>query len=128
MILLDTCALLWWTLEPEQLSHRARTACDQIHVTGAAISSISLWEIGIKIKKGTLDINDSLRGFVARLKSLGVVEIVPIDERIWLANLELQWEHRDPADRTIVATAQLQDLPLVTKDPLIAGFYPKVIW
>ncbi len=39
-----------------------------------------------------------------------------------------RWEHRDPADRTIVATAVLKDLPIVTKDDIIGRFYPKVIW
>jgi PIN domain nuclease of toxin-antitoxin system len=35
MILLDTCALLWWTLEPEKLSRKAATACTGIQDTGA---------------------------------------------------------------------------------------------
>lgn len=26
-VVLDTCALIWWSLDPEQLSQRAKEAC-----------------------------------------------------------------------------------------------------
>jgi PIN domain nuclease of toxin-antitoxin system len=44
MVLLDTCALIWWTLDPKELSKPAARACDEIHETGGIISSISIWE------------------------------------------------------------------------------------
>jgi len=126
--MLDTCALLWWTLDPEKLSDKAAKACKKISDTGAMISSISIWEIGIKIKKGKLDIGLSLSEYVDRLKSLDTLTIIPIDEYIWIENISLDWEHRDPADRTIVATARLKGVPIITKDENIKEFYPKVIW
>jgi len=39
----------------------------------------------------------------------------------------LDWAHRDPADRVIVATAQARSLPLVTKDERLLSFYPNTI-
>jgi PIN domain nuclease of toxin-antitoxin system len=59
---------------------------------------------------------------------MGSVEIVPVDDLTWLKNLALDWEHRDPADRTIVALATLRHLDLVTKDRDIAASYPKTLW
>jgi len=128
MILLDTCALIWWTLDPEKLSEAAAAACDKIEDHGAFISSISIWEIGIKIRKNKLDIGLSLEEYVKRLKMLEKLEIIPTDEYIWVENVSMEWEHRDPADRTIVATARLRYLPIVTKDQIIKDFYPDVIW
>jgi PIN domain nuclease of toxin-antitoxin system len=128
MVLLDTCALLWWTLQPEKLSKKAQNICSQIPEQGAFISSISIWEIGIKMKKGTLNINESLPGYMKRLKQLGSLEIIAVDENVWVENIELNWEHRDPADRTIVATAKLQNLPIMTKDLIIRNYYEKIIW
>lgn len=128
MILLDTCALLWWTLSPEQLSERAQVVCDRIHEDGAFLSSISIWEIGIKVKKGSLSLGIGLEGYVSRLKRLGVLEIIPVDEDIWVRNIALDWDNRDPADRTIVATAMMQGLSIVTKDDRIARYYDEVIW
>ena len=127
-MLLDTCTLLWWTIDPDHLSEKAALFCSKINKEGAFISSITIWEIGIKIKKGLLDIGESLKDYVARLKLLGSLEIIPIDENIWMKNIQLPWNHKDPADRTIVATAMLKKLPIVTKDSFIRDFYKKVIW
>ena len=128
MILLDTCALLWWTLDPEKLSINAEKAANKISDNGALISSISIWEIGIKMKKGTLQIPETLTGYVNRLKLLGSIEIIPVTEDIWIENINLNWEHKDPADRTIVATAKMKNLPILTKDKIIRDFYTNTIW
>lgn len=127
MVVLDTCALLWWALNPSVLSQPAADACKAMERQGGWISSISIWEIGIKSKKGKLDIGMSLGEFVARIKRTRV-EIVPVDEAIWMENLSLAWAHSDPGDRTIVATAKLRSLPLITPDQTIRAFYPNVIW
>lgn len=127
-MLLDTCALLWWTLDPEKLSLKAARACEEIERAGAFISSMSLWEIGIKIKNGKLDIGTSLQDYTMRLKKLDFLKIVPVDEVIWMENLDLKWTHRDPADRTIVATAKLNKCPIITSDEHMKAFYKRVIW
>lgn len=57
--------------------------------------------------------------FVRRLERSAVVELVPVDATIWLRSLAPTWEHRDPADRVIVATAQLKGVPLLTEDDVI---------
>lgn len=36
--------------------------------------------------------------------------------------------HRDPFDRIIIAQAQLERLPIITSDPLIAKYKVKVVW
>lgn len=125
MILLDTATLLFWTFDPDKLSVPAKEAIEQ--ADKIAISSISVWEIGIKAKKGHLAIPLPLAEFVSRLKRVGV-EIIPVDEQIWLANVNLNWSHRDPADRTIVATAMLNSFPLITPDHLIQAFFGEAIW
>ncbi len=129
MMLLDTCALLWWTLDSEKLSDSATMACETISSDNKAfISAISIWEIGIKIKKGKLDIGMDLREYLNRLNLLDVLKIVPVDENIWVENIFLEWDHRDPADRTIVATAKIKNLSIITKDLIIRDFYPNTIW
>jgi PIN domain nuclease of toxin-antitoxin system len=128
MPLLDTCALLWYTLDDEKLSDKAKLACEQIPKAGGSVSAISIWEIGLKIKNGKLDINTNIEDFVYRLRKMGSIEIIPVDETIWIKNLTLDWSHRDPADRTIVATAILKNLPIITSDKIISSFYDNVIW
>lgn len=41
---------------------------------------------------------------------------------LWIQSLALDWEHRDPADRVIVATALHRGVPLVTKDEAIRAW------
>lgn len=128
MVVLDTHALVWWTLDPEPLSARARELCAAVGTSGLRVSAISVWEIGIKVKRGQLELGLSLADYVRRLESIKGLEIVAVDTAHWLANLALAWDHRDPADRTIVATAQMHDLPLLSKDAAIQAFYPKTVW
>jgi PIN domain nuclease of toxin-antitoxin system len=126
MIVLDTAALLYWTLDPARLSLAARRAIEQ--TDRLVISSISVWEIAFKVKYHKLDIPLSIVDYVERLQRLETLEILPVDVQTWLDNLDLDWEHRDPADRTIVAIANRWACPLVTPDGVVADFYPKTIW
>jgi PIN domain nuclease of toxin-antitoxin system len=128
MILLDTCALIWWTLDPDRLSGKARHSCDSILEYGALVSSVSFWEIGIKLRRKKLTIGISLREYIERVRSMGTITIVPVDEMIWLASIELKWKHLDPADRVIVATAKMNEASIVTSDALIRAYYKKTIW
>lgn len=128
MILLDTCALLWWTVEPDSLSAAALEQTKKFPREGCAISSITVWEIGIKIQKGKLDLTVTLDEYVKKISRIEYLTIIPVNEHIWLRNILLEWEHRDLADRTIVATALLHDMPIMTKDGIIDSYYPKIIW
>ena len=105
-MLFDTCALLWTTLDPDSLSaSEKRIAFKSLEEGQAVVSSISFWEIGIKIKRRKLNVGMSLEQYIYKIRQLSGLEILPVDEMIWMENIHLDWDHRDPADRTIVATA-----------------------
>lgn len=122
MIALDTHALLWWALDPAQLSSRAAGILRRMEQEGGFVSSISLWELGLKIKKQQLDIGMAIEEFARRIERSGTVEVVAVDTTLWLMSLSLRWNHRDPADRVIVATALAKGVPLLTADEAIRGF------
>lgn len=126
MIVLDTSALLFWTLDPAQLSENSRQAIEQ--TDQIAISSISVWEIAIKVKRRKLELPLSPREYAERLGRIGKLEILSVDVQNWLDNLDLPWEHHDPADRTIVALATRLGCPLITSDRVIASYYRQTIW
>jgi len=126
MIVLDTSALLYWTLDPTQLSSKARQAIEQAEKI--VISSISVWEIALKVKRHKLILPLTIAVYVERLQRLEALEILPVDVQTWLDNLELPWEHRDPADRTIVALATRFGCPLITSDQVVADYYSQTIW
>lgn len=119
VIVLDTHALLWWALDPDQLSEPARHALERMEQQGGFASAISIWELGIKVKRGKLELPLSVEELARRIERSGTVELLPVDTNIWLRSLSLAWEHTDPADRVIVATALARGLPLLTKDATI---------
>lgn len=92
------------------------------------VSSISFWEIALKMKQGKLALPTSAREFAARMTQVKNVEIVSVDTETWLRSVALEWDHRDPADRTIVATADLRGCPLVTSDRRIRELYALAVW
>lgn len=126
VIVLDTAALIWWLTNSDRLSRVAAHTIDGAE--SLAISSISAWEIALKVSQRRLVLPRPLKQFVPELETLQRLQVIPVDARLWLDSVLLDWEHRDPADRVIVALARAHDCELVTSDRVIAGFYPKTVW
>ena len=78
------------------------------------MSSISFWEIGMRIQKGRLEFLLDLDAWRRELLDDGLIEI-PVEGGIAVRASLLADMHGDPADRLIVATA-LQGHQLVTAD------------
>ena len=125
MIVMDTVTLLFWMFERVRLSTSAEKAISQAE--RIAVSSISIWEIGVKVNKGKLLIPLPVPELAERLGHVDRLDLLAVDIRTWLKVLELDWTHRDPADRTIVATAALLGCPLLTPDTRIQEFYAQSI-
>lgn len=125
-VVVDTSALLFWTLNPEQLSPAATQALE--HATEILVSSISLWEVALKHRRGKLELPLTPTLFARELETTDRVKILSIDYATWLGSVGLDWAHRDPADRVIVALAMIHGCSLVTSDEEIRKFYPQPVW
>ena len=126
---LDTCTLIWWSLDPDKLSQSAKDACKQMErEKNGLVPSTSIWEIAIKIKNNKLDLGVDLQKYVFSLKKSDVVTIVPIDEDLWLESVKLEWTNRDPVDRIVVALAEMEQASIITADREIRNFFSDVIW
>jgi len=126
VILLDTNVLLFVMLNQDKLTAgalKAITDADEL-----LVSSISIWEIAVKNKKGKLPLPFTPEELVYHLKNVTNLTLQPVDERIWLKNVSLDWDNKDPADRTVVATAALRGIPIVSSDRAIGDYYPRTIW
>lgn len=131
MILLDTSALIRWICVPEKLSKKARKIIAvEIQNEEILISSISVWEICLLIKKERLGFFIDPDNWLAKIESLPFVRFIPVDNKIAAYSVNLpDFSHKDPADRMIVATALLNGAKLITSDEKILK-YKKVqtIW
>ncbi|MBD2392979.1 type II toxin-antitoxin system VapC family toxin [Cyanobacterium aponinum FACHB-4101] len=128
-IVLDTCALIWWSLDPDMLSPSAQNLCDVMEKNkNGLVASISLWEIALKVKKNKLDLGTDINTYINILDRSDVIKIISVDVGLWLDSVNLDWKHRDPADRVIVALANNYQAQLITKDTIIKDFYSLTLW
>jgi PIN domain nuclease of toxin-antitoxin system len=127
-IVLDTSAVLRWTLQPDALSAEARRAiADSLAADVCYMSTISFWEIALKSRQGRLSIGLPIAEYVSRVARISGLSVLPVDTATWIHNVHLDWAHRDPADRTIVAIATMRRASIVTSDREIATFYRDTI-
>lgn len=127
MIVLDTSALIRWVCIPAKLSKKARKTIEEAFEKGEiCISSISVWEISLLIKKGRLGFFLDTDTWLEKIESLPAIQFVPIDNKIAVSSVSLpDYSHKDPADRMIIATAREYGATLVTSDKKILT-YPHV--
>ncbi len=117
MILLDTHILVWLRFGDRRLGPQSRLAVDRALSEGdAAVSTITFWEVGMRIQKGRLDLRTDIHAWRRDLLSQGLNEI-PVTSGIAIRAGLLAELHGDPADR-IIATA-MEGHRLMTADQSI---------
>lgn len=118
MIVLDTCALVFDALTPEKLTKTALKAINQAEKKSQLFcSDISLWEIAMLIQKNRLDPGTETPTFLKTLLQARQIEVLPITVEIAaLSASDASFNHFDPADRIIAATAIAHKASLVSCD------------
>ena len=121
-LLLDTHILIRWLFESRKLSRTQLRVLESAVRRGepVAVSAISLLEIAILTsgEKPGLKLKVSLNEFFQDLSSNPTFRILPLSYEVAL-DVALLPVLRDPADRTIAATARVHRLRLVTSDDRI---------
>lgn len=131
MILLDTHSLVWWVEFNPRLSASARQAIEREKRSGRiGVSSFTCWEIALLVARNKLCLSNDIRTWLAAVEALSCVSFIPVDNNVALTSVYLPTGlNNDPADRIIVATAMLLNVPIVTTDACMRA-YPHVqtIW
>ncbi|MBU6401994.1 MAG: type II toxin-antitoxin system VapC family toxin [Verrucomicrobia bacterium] len=124
-VLLDTCALL--ALARGELSEEAGAALRR--APEALVSSVSAWEVAIKVASGKLRLKEPPLSWFLGLAERHQLQELPLDARECCAAAALPPIHRDPFDRVLVALAQRLSLTVLTSDDNIPQ-YPglKTLW
>ncbi|RVT53678.1 type II toxin-antitoxin system VapC family toxin [Rubrivivax albus] len=126
-LLLDTHALLWWWNDDAKLSDTARRAITD-EQNGIFVSAASAWEIATKQRIGKLPTWAwPTGGFDDMVATEGFVSLPVQARHAWQAGA-LEWSHRDPFDRMLVAQAALEGMTLVSCDALFADQAVAVLW
>jgi PIN domain nuclease of toxin-antitoxin system len=117
-LLLDTHIWLWSLAEPKRLSQLVRHKLTDKD-NELWLSPVSTWEALLLHAKGRIRLHGSLRDWVVRA-TMHLRE-APLTHEIVVAAQELSLQHADPADRFLVATAEILGLTLVTADRRLLG-------
>ncbi len=124
-LLLDTHTFLWAAAEPKKLSKRVRDFI--IEDRWPLLSAASLWEIAVKVRKGSLEIDKPYEFLTENLNGLNIT-IVPIRGKHALRTLELPDHHGDPFDRIIIAQAIEEGYAIATVDEKIRQYSVDIFW
>jgi len=125
-VLLDTHVLLWWLNGGTKLSRRARNFI-KTQETTVLVSAVSAWEIAIKSEAGKLEAGPLVTDFHKELELEGFAEL-PISAHHAIRAGILGGPHRDPFDRMLIAQAQAESVPVISKDKLFDDYGVRRIW
>lgn len=120
IVRLDTHVLVWFAADSPRLGEGARellATASERHVSAA-----SAFEIGTVARLGKPPGGRSvLDGWKRLLRNLQAAEL-PLSVAHMARAGSLDWSHRDPLDRMLVAQAQLEGLVLLTDDVALRAF------
>lgn len=112
--LLDTHVLLWLVGDPERVPREVREVLAEPSHTLYA-SAVSAMEVATKTRLGKLDDVGLLPAWDRRVQDIGATDL-PLSTAAALRAGSLQWAHRDPFDRMLVAQAIDEAATLVSVD------------
>jgi PIN domain nuclease of toxin-antitoxin system len=121
-LLLDTHCLIWVLTDAPQLDESARTVI--ANAEGVWFSEASIWELGLKWRKGKIALQPRRladQAFANGLRPL------PIQMEALLVSCELRHKHGDPFHRLLYSQARHGGYRLLSIDRTLARFGTVVI-
>jgi PIN domain nuclease of toxin-antitoxin system len=124
-MILDTCALLWLAAGGKKLSRAALKEINEAPVI--CVSAISGFEVALKVAGGKLELPHPPVEWFARMVEHHSLTMLPLELDVCIKAAGLPSIHNDPCDRFIIATALLNDLPVITTDERFEQYGVKVL-
>ena len=133
MIILDTHIWVWRVQEVGQLRPAQITAILAMENgdSGAiGICATTLWEVAMLVQRGRIQISADLSDWFENALAYPKVHVIDLSPAIAIQSTQLpgntqlprKEQIRDPSDQIIVATAILNNCPLVTSDGKIVAY------
>jgi len=127
-LLLDTHIVLWLDSGDDRLRAPTRILIDGCWQNSGTIfvSAVTAWEIALLVDTGRIELDVPVETWINRFLERPGLKAVPLSHHAAARAYQLhQLEHRDPADRLLIATAIELACPLITYDDRIARFGKK---
>lgn len=123
-LLLDTHTWAWSLTGDRRLSDKARASVKQAQAV--LISPISFFEIAQKVRLGKWPEMEPLIDRLPEILSEQGGTIAGLDPVVCTTAGTMSWNHRDPFDRLLAATAIRHNLPIVSADTVFDGLVTRV--
>ena len=117
----DTHPLIWYASDTHrQLSRKALRVFNSASRAESLIyiPVFVLWEIAMLLRIGRISLREPYPVWVENLSSQRGFALPPLDVRV--LSEAYSYPFADPFDSVITATAQVMDLPLITRDSVIS--------
>lgn len=125
-LLLDTHTLIWFLNGDPFLTAKARSAIESSNNI-KFVSMASVWEISIKFSLGKIQIPKGIKNLIALIEDNGF-EFLPITLEHLVEISSLDYFHRDPFDRLLIAQVKIENFTIITKDENIRLYKIKTLW
>lgn len=123
MIVVDTHVLIWFVEGDERLGPATRQRIEAMRGQGSIlIPAIVGWEIALLVGRGKIALSLDPLTWIELVLAMRGFDLAPLAPAVAVRTADMGWEHRDPADRMIVATAIDHDAPLATADRTILAY------
>ena len=116
-LLLDTHIWLWSLAEPERLTRQVAAALTD-ETNQLWLSPISIWEFLLLAERRRVRVQRGMAppAWVEAALSRAPMHDAPLNREVAVRSRSVRVDHEDPADRFLAATADVQELTLVTAD------------
>lgn len=125
-LLIDTHAIIWFITEDDRLPIKMKELIEDATNT-CFVSIASLWEMSIKYSLGKLDLKTDLKRIFEIISQSGLL-ILPITTTHILTTTSLDFHHRDPVDRLMIAQTKSEGLTLLSKDGVFKEYNINLVW
>jgi PIN domain nuclease of toxin-antitoxin system len=129
---LDTHVLIWYT-EGIKLTERQVNLIETTRKKGNLyISAISIWEVAMLVSKDKIAFSIGLSQWINQVISMPGLKVIDLSIPILVQSCELlNYPHKDPSDRLIIASSRAINAHLMTFDQKIIDYanegYLKII-
>jgi len=124
--LLDTHVILWFLEGKKQLPIQLQNFIIE-KKDKVIVSSVSLWEISIKLNINKLPTKLKINDFIEKS-----VQFWKIKSNLTMLDIityqSLPLHHRDPFDRMLIAQAKTKNMIIITKDSNFSKYDIDILW
>ncbi len=120
-LVLDTHVFLWF-YAGVRVSRRVVARIERAAAAnGLYVAAMTPWEIAMAARAGRIRVRGNVLHWIETAIKATAVGVAPIEPAVAVDAVDLPgaWQHNDPVDRLIVATARHLDARLITADAAI---------